>query len=68
MSTPADRILERIKEKGLKQNYVANKIGLTPQNLNGKLKKHWDFSSDEIERICKVIGCRPSAILKPRKS
>ena len=65
--TPADRIVELIKERGLKQNYLANRIGLTPQNLNSKLKKHWDFSLDEIELICKVLRCKPSAILKARK-
>ena len=66
--TPADRIVELIKERGLKQNYLANKVGLTPQNLNGKLKKNWKFSFDEIELICKVLKCKPNAILKAKKS
>ena len=67
METPADRILKIIQDKGIKQRFIAKKIGMKPQTLNSKLRKYSKFTPDEIELICGVLGCQANDILKPRQ-
>ena len=65
--TPADRILKHLKDNGIKQTYLAEKTGIRVQTLNNKLHNYFKFSTDEIERVCGVLGCKPNDFLKPRK-
>ena len=45
-----------IKEKGLKQTFVAEKSGLTRQQLNDICRERRSVSAVECFRICTVIG------------
>ena len=67
MQTPADRILKLLEKKGIKQIYLAEKIGMNASTLNGKLQKRFGFSPEEIESICGVLNCTPNNLLKPRR-
>lgn len=65
--TPADRIRNYLRENGIKQKFIAEKIGMNMQTLSGKLNKHIRITADDIEKICGVLNCSPNTFLKPRK-
>lgn len=66
MDTPAQRILKYINENGIKQTYVARKIGMNVKLLNDKLHSRARITADEIELICWALGKTPSDFLKAR--
>lgn len=66
MLAPAERILGYLKENGIKQTFVAKKIGMKPSQLNAKLHGKLRLLAVDIEKICWATGKNPSDFLKPR--
>lgn len=50
------KLLGALKEKGLSQEILARRIGISPYSLNRKLKNNSQFKQSEIELIIKTIG------------
>lgn len=65
--TPADRIRDYLRKNGIKQKFVAEKIGMNVRTLSSKLNKHVRLNVDDIEKICGVLNCSPNTFLKPKK-
>ena len=66
MSTPAERILGYLNENGIKQTFIAKKIGVKPNDLNAKLHGKLRLLATDIEKICWATGKTPSDFLRPR--
>lgn len=64
--TPAQRIVKYIKEKGIKQAFISEKIGMNDSTLSAKLKGRIRLTTDDIEIICWALECMPSDFLSPR--
>ena len=59
-------IKNRLKDIGMSQIELAQKIGITRQNLNNKLSRD-NFTSKELDKICKAIGLKLVAVDKNGK-
>ena len=42
----------KIKDKGMKQGYIAEKLGLTSYGFANKLNNKTEFKSTEIKTLC----------------
>ena len=47
---------KKMKDKGLKQMYIAEKIGITSYSLSLKINNKNDFKSKEIQKICEILS------------
>ena len=47
---------KKMKDKGLKQMYIAEKIGITSYSLSLKINNKNDFKSKEIQKICELLS------------
>lgn len=52
-------VADAISEQGLKQTYVAEKIGMTPQLLSAKLHGTNRWQVDQVCSVCKLLGIPP---------
>ena len=59
-------IKNRLKDIGMSQIELAQKIGITRQNLNNKLSRY-NFTAKELDKICKAIGLKLIAVDKNGK-
>ena len=59
-------IKNRLKDIGMSQIELAQKIGITRQNLNNKLSRD-NFTAKELDKICKAIGLKLIAVDKNGK-
>ena len=66
MSTPAERIRNHIKNKGIKQKFISQKTGMKNSTLSAKLNGKAKLTADDLELICWAIECSPSQFLIPR--
>lgn len=60
--TPEQWISEKIKEKGIKQNFIAEKTGVpgfTTQKLSASLTGRRNLQAYEFIAICRVVGVNP---------
>ena len=55
-STRYGKILGLMKERGLTQSDVAERAGFNICTLNAKLNGKYDFSIEEVGRICDALG------------
>lgn len=62
MQTTTDRIREIIRDKGLKQNAVAEKSGFSPKAFNDLLMGRKTFKVEYITPICEALGVTPNDI------
>lgn len=64
--TMNDMILKKIKRimerKGIKQNELAEMIGVVPQNLNAYMTGRRRFGEKKIEQIAKALNVPPEAL------
>lgn len=51
-----------MKEKGIKQSYVAEKVNLSPQILGAVLKGQRKLEVSEYYSICAAMGADPTQI------
>ena len=49
------KLLGRFREYGFSQKDVAIRIGIRPTTLSLKLNNKFNFTSDEIDAICKLL-------------
>ena len=54
--TSTNEVRKRIDEKGLKLNYIARKLGISPYSLSLKLNNQNEFKSSEISIMCDILG------------
>lgn len=62
--TVGERIKIYLSEHGLKQNYIAERIGITNAKLNLSLNGNRKIPLDEYARICEVLGVPADTFLK----
>lgn len=62
MRDARDGVAAEIKRRGYKQAAIAEKAGLTEQQLCDILKKRRKLDANEMFRICKVIGVEPNEL------
>lgn len=53
--TATEKIRELISSKGLKLNFVANELGISPYALALKLNNQNEFKSSEISIMCQLL-------------
>lgn len=46
-----------IKRGNLSEAELARRLGISPQNLNNKMKRD-NFTVSDLERIAEVLGCK----------
>ena len=63
--TDTKALRKKIKEKGVKLKFLAEKAGLTYQGLMNKIDNKTDFTTSEILAICEVLNITS---LKERES
>ena len=51
-----------IKEKGVKQNFVANKAGFTPQEFNNILCSRQLLKTESIVNVCNALDITPNEL------
>ena len=51
-----------IKEKGVKQNFVANKAGFTPQEFNNILCSRQLLKTESIVNLCNALDVTPNEL------
>lgn len=53
--TNTQKLKEVIRDSGLKQEYIASKIGLTSYGFARKRDNLSEFTASEIEKLCEVL-------------
>ena len=54
--TNTELLEEKISKSGLKKNYIAKSIGLSPYGLALKIQNTNEFKASEIEKMCILLG------------
>lgn len=57
-----DRIMQLLADSGRKQKEFADAIGVSPQTLNGWIKKGRDPSAEYVVPICLFFGITPNEL------
>lgn len=55
MLAVADTIKDLLKKKGISQVELAEKLGMSKQNINNKFKRN-TFSPDELVKIAEILN------------
>lgn len=45
-----------IADRGLKKNYIAKILGVTPETLIRKIKNASEFKASEIDKLCQILA------------
>jgi DNA-binding Xre family transcriptional regulator len=61
--TVAENVKKAIQDKGLKQSYVAESIGLTGNQLSAILCGRMIFRLELLSELCKVLDCTPNDLM-----
>lgn len=64
MVTIKEKIFLRMKEIGIKQCELSDKIGVKAQNLSAYLKGNRTIPFDALEKLCMVLGLTVGSIHK----
>lgn len=54
--TNTDLLADRICKSGLKKNYIAQVLGISPKTLANKISNRCEFKASEIDALCKLLG------------
>ena len=54
--TNTKALREIIRSKGLKLNYIAEKLNLSPYGLSLKIDNKTEFKTGEITALCELLG------------
>lgn len=57
--TPEQWLSEQIKERGIKQTYIAQKTGIQAQKISASLTGRRKFKTDEFLAICASVHINP---------
>ena len=51
------KLLEKkIEESGLKKNFIAQALGLSPYGLAKKINNENEFKTSEVDGLCKILN------------
>lgn len=51
------KLLEKkIEDSGLKKNFIAKAIGLSPYGLAKKINNETEFKTSEVHELCKILN------------
>ena len=51
------KLLEKIIEQsGLKKNFIAKAIGLSPYGLAKKINNETEFKTSEVDKLCEILN------------
>ena len=64
MSVLVNNINRIIREKGLKQKYVADKIGVSETALSNYLSERSGIKADIVPDICRALEVEPNELYK----
>ena len=53
-------LLAYIEKSGLKKNYIAKAIGITPHTLAKKINNVCDFKVSEMRSLCTLLAITPA--------
>lgn len=53
--TDTEKVRDLISSKGLKLQYVAKILGITPYSLTMKLKNRTEFKTSEVSALCDLL-------------
>ena len=56
--TDTVRLLEIIKDSGLKKSYIAKELGITVETLSRKVRNKSNFNSCEIKTLSGILGIK----------
>ena len=65
--TPEQWLSDRIKEKGIKQRFIAERIGIDEQKLSFSMTGRRNLQIGEFLMACKVIGEDPLDYLSAKE-
>lgn len=54
--TNTELLKAKLHERGLKQGYVAEQLGLTSYGFANKMNNKTEFKSTEIKALCNLLG------------
>ena len=64
--TPEQWLSRQIKEKGIKQTFIAEKTGIPDKKLSATLTGRRHIKAEELIAICAVTGINPLDYPAPR--
>lgn len=64
MNIVVDNIRAIIKANGLKQKYVAEKAGFTPQEFSNMLNGRKQFQTEYVNRVCNALSITPNDLFR----
>lgn len=53
--TNTELLEQCIADAGLKKNYIAQELGLSPYGLSNKINNRNEFKTSEIEKLCDIL-------------
>jgi len=53
--TDVELLKKKIDASGLKRNFIAKQLNITPQGLHKKTSGVNQFTGDQIQRLCKLL-------------
>ena len=56
--TNTDKLKATIKEKGLKQGYIASQLGITSYGFANKMNNKTEFKATEIQMLCQLLDIK----------
>jgi hypothetical protein len=52
-----------IKDSGLKYNYIAKSLGITPFGLSKKIDGIYEFKASEVKKICDILNISDGEVM-----
>jgi len=59
-----DSLADEIQKRGFKQTVIAEKAGLTKQQLSDIISKRRKLDANEMFALCKAMGIMPNVLFK----
>lgn len=60
--TDTDRLNQKIKDSGIKKNWISEKCGMSYNSFLNKLNNKTDFTAPEISTLKDVLGLSPQEV------
>ena len=60
--TDTERLNQKIKDSGIKKNWISEKCGMTYNSFLNKLNNKTDFTAPEISTLKDVLGLSPQEV------
>lgn len=60
--TDTERLNQKIKDSGIKKNWISEKCGMSYNSFLNKLNNKTDFTASEISTLKDVLGLSPQEV------